>query len=141
MRHWHVEHPADARQAIAEKPAHQRDPGIRLAHAFGDEHLVARVILAEHPGFHRAFDRRDQFRRADGRNHVAGDRALGVSGGNGGDLDHVAGEQEEIERRGDGGPEFFTKLAVGAAEGGKNDAGPAGGVGGSRRPGAEVGAA
>ena len=72
----HVEHAADARQALAEKPVDQRDAGVLFAHAFGHKDLVARVILLEHAGFDRALDGGDEFSRFHGGRHgraAAGD--------------------------------------------------------------------
>ena len=140
VRHRHVEHAVDARQARAEKSVDQGDAGVLLAHAFGHEHLVASLILAGHTGFDGALDGSDQFRGLDDRKHLAGDSALLGGLFDGLDFHDVVGEAEDVEGWRDEVAKLGPESTVGAAESGQNDLRATLGIGVAGGPDAKVGA-
>ena len=119
--HGHIEKAVDVGEALAEEPTCERDTGVLLAHAFGEENLVACLVFADDASFDRAFDGGDEFSRADGGEHLAGDRAVLVGLPDKADLDDLIGEAEHVELGADEFSEVASEGAVRAAERGEND--------------------
>ena len=139
--HGHIEEAVDAGEALAEEPACESDAGVLLAHAFGEEDLVARLVFADDAGFDRALDGGDEFCRADRCEHLAGDRPVLVGLPDEADLDDLLGEAEHVEFGADEFAEVGSEGAVGTAERGEDDLRAAARAVVARLPDAQGGAA